>query len=297
MSSNLPLRTRVVNALLAPAFVAAVCAVTAYRTELEAWRVHAHVGLDAGSLVLLAALGVLVIAEAVAPWQPSWSYGLTRSAAGWSRLGRDVFYLLVVSQLSTLLLLAAVPTVAAPAWAVWPVAAPFAARVALAFLCVELADYGMHRLAHRVPFFWRFHATHHGVTALTALKAVRTHPIDNLFFAWARALPAALLGAGAQELAAATFAGAALGLLAHANVDAAPGPLAWLVNVPRYHAVHHAADQRVGAHNYGCHTVLWDRVFGTFSPGSSEPAPVGVEPVGERTLARELLGPLLPERP
>lgn len=285
------------KAFLAPGFVAAVCAVTALRAELEAAHARARLPLDAGTWVLLVALGLLLVAETVAPWQAQWRYGLGSSRAGWARLARDVFYLVVVSQVSAALLIAAVPSGAAPAWAVWPSGAPFAARAALAFVCVELADYGMHRLAHRVPLLWRFHATHHAVTALTALKAVRTHPVDNLFFAWARALPAALLGAGPQELAAATFAGAALGLLAHANVDASPGPLAWLVNAPRYHAVHHAADVRVGAHNYGCHTVLWDRVFGTFSPGSSEPGPVGVEPVGERTLSRELVGPFLPDPP
>ncbi len=289
--------TRLVNGLLAPAFVAWVCAVTAFRPELEALRREAALTLDSSSLVLLSSLAALLIAEAAAPWQPSWTYSLTTSLAGWGRLGRDVFYLLVVSQLTAQLLAVAVPTVGVPVWTVWPTQAPFALRVVLAFLCVELADYGYHRLAHRVPLLWRFHATHHVVTELSTLKAVRTHPVDNLLFAWARVLPAALLGAGAQELTAATFAGAALGLLAHANVDAAPGVLRWLVNVPRYHAVHHAADIRGGTHNFGCHTVLWDRVFATFSAGTAEPPVVGVEPVGPRSLLRELGGPFLPGAP
>jgi sterol desaturase/sphingolipid hydroxylase (fatty acid hydroxylase superfamily) len=46
-----------------------------------------------------------------------------------------------------------------------------------------------------------------------------------------------------------------------------------------------------GLANYGCHTVLWDRVFGTFRAEAQAPVQIGVQPVGPRTLWQELIWP------
>jgi len=59
----------------------------------------------------------------------------------------------------------------------------------------------------------------------------------------------------------------------------------------RAHAVHHSADAVEGRANFGCHTVFWDRVFGTFRPQASPELVVGVEPVGRRSLWQELIWP------
>jgi sterol desaturase/sphingolipid hydroxylase (fatty acid hydroxylase superfamily) len=177
---------------------------------------------------------------------------------------------------------------------VWPREWPFAVQVVMAFLLVELGSYWMHWLAHVVPFFWRFHRTHHVITAMTAMKALRTHPVDNLFFALARTVPLVMLGAGAAEVTAATSLGLGLGLLAHANLDVTPGPLGLVVNFPRYHAVHHSAAGDEGRANLGCHTVLFDRLFGTFRAQARQPLVIGVTPVGTRSLYEELLAPFVP---
>ncbi len=262
--------------------------------------------IEFSSAVLLASILLLWVAEGLFPQNPEWNYHLLadgkRGWTAWANLGRDLIYLFGVAQLTTLLITftsaklqagAQGVGLAMPA-ALWPTGAPFLVRVAFAFLLAELCSYWLHRATHRFGLLWRFHATHHVVTELTALKAVRTHPVDNLLFHGARHLPLLLLGAGPDELVTVVYFGAFLSLLAHANVDVAEGALGWLVNFPRYHAVHHSSDLAESNSNFGCHTVLWDRVFRTFrDEATAKPTlQLGVHPVGRRTLFQELLGPL-----
>jgi sterol desaturase/sphingolipid hydroxylase (fatty acid hydroxylase superfamily) len=50
---------------------------------------------------------------------------------------------------------------------------PMAAKVLVAILLGDLLTYWGHRLQHRVPFLWRFHAVHHSSTTLDWLAAHR----------------------------------------------------------------------------------------------------------------------------
>ena len=243
--------------------------------------------VDWATVVLLASLGLLWLTEHVQPRDPAWND---------RDLGRDLLYLFVISLVSSALIALTTRWLASvvPALGLWPTAWPVAVKVTLAFLLIELGSYVMHRLAHRVPLFWRFHQTHHAVTGLTALKALRTHPVDNLCFTVLRTVPALLLGAGASEVSLAGAFGLSLSLLAHANLDLAPGPLGLVVNFPGYHAVHHSAALDESNANFGCHTVLFDRLLGTFRAEARAPLIVGVTPVGPRTLWQEVIGPFLP---
>jgi sterol desaturase/sphingolipid hydroxylase (fatty acid hydroxylase superfamily) len=251
---------------------------------------------------IVAAMFVAWFFEQVFPAERAWNVRpLSDGLEGLSRLGRDLFYLVAVTWLTARLLGAVEPFVHAlaqkagagsGALALWPSRAPFALRVALAFLAVELCSYWVHRAAHHSRVLWQFHSTHHVITELNAFKALRTHPLDNLVFYVARVLPLLLVGAGADELAAAVYLGAVLGILSHTNLPLREGPLGLVVNFPRWHSVHHSADLAESRSNFGCHTVLWDRVFGTFRAPRSGPVTLGVEPVGPRTLWQELAWPL-----
>lgn len=260
--------------------------------------------MDAASVIFLGLLLLVSLAEHFWPANPAWNYHLLRDPErGWSRLGRDLLYLFFVTQLSALLVNAVAARLQAlvggwgygwgrPGLLPWPSAAPAVVRVALAFLLVEFCSYWLHRAAHAWPLLWQFHSTHHVVTALNGLAALRTHPVENACFHVVRHLPLLLLGAGADDVVTATWLGGALGILAHANLAVAEGPLGLVVNFPRYHAFHHSADLAESNTNFGCHTVLWDRLFGTFRCSAGAPAEVGVAPVGVRTLWQELGWPL-----
>ncbi len=250
--------------------------------------------------VLLMAMWLVWLLEQLAPRVPEWNARpLTDGLEGAQRLWRDAVYLFGVTQLTAWLVdlvdpwlkIAAASSGLEPLRALWPADWPFALRFGLAFLLVEFFSYWVHRAAHRTRLLWQFHSTHHVATELNGLKAVRTHPVDNLAFFIGRTLPLLAVGAGREELLAAASLGGVLGILAHANLDLSDAGWGLLVNYPQTHAVHHSANLVESNSNFGCHTVLWDRLFGTFRRRPQEPLTIGVDPVGPRTLWQELMWP------
>lgn len=292
--------------LFVPAVLALSAASWAFHEEGARFLEASSLWLDFTTVVLLLSIVLLWCAEQVYPAHPDWNYRLMapgdRGWTGWERLGRDILYLLVITQVTALLIFLTSTEVESTlkSWgfgfgishSLWPTALPFPLRVLLVFLVMELGSYWLHRAAHRFGVLWRFHSTHHFSTELTALKALRTHPLDNVLFYIARYVPLLLLGAGSQEVVTAVYFGATLSLLAHSNIDVSEGVLGLVVNFPRYHAVHHSADLDKSRSNYGCHTILWDRVFRTFRRPTENTSEVGVHPVGPRTLWQELIEPL-----
>jgi sterol desaturase/sphingolipid hydroxylase (fatty acid hydroxylase superfamily) len=258
------------------------------------WQLVSTTSTAATAPVLLTAMFVVWMVEQLYPANPTWNVRpVTDGLEGLSKLGRDLIYLFGVAQLSALVVGAIDPFLRAhvPSLGLWPTAAPFAVRVALAFFLAELLAYWVHRAAHRFRPLWQFHSTHHVITELNGLKSVRTHPVDNLLFYVGRITPLIVLGAGLDELLAAIYLGGFLGILAHANVNVSDRVLGLLVNFPQVHAVHHSADVAESNCNFGCHTVLWDLVFRTFRHAPQPGLQLGVAPVGPRTLWQELAWP------
>jgi sterol desaturase/sphingolipid hydroxylase (fatty acid hydroxylase superfamily) len=279
---------------------------------LGSWFFQRDIGqwlkMDGATASLLLLILAVSVAEKLMPAVDGWNYNLVTSPdTGWAELGRDLLYFFGVTQLSVLGVKAADAGLrhvlaGAPVIQGWPSAWPPSARLLLAFLCIELLNYAYHRAAHAVPLLWQFHSTHHAVTGLVGIKALRTHPVDNVAFHVIRTAPLLLLGATAEDLSGALYLGGCLGILAHANVETTPLPgLDWWVNYPRFHAVHHSESEADSRTNYGCHTVLFDRLFGTFHGGHPSPTKLGLSG-GARTAWQELGWPLyrdvrLPPRP
>lgn len=284
-----------VHHLLVPAVL--VLCVTSWilRTEGQQLLTTHAVRLDYASCVLLSLIFSLFLLERLYPARAAWNGHLFSVEGGGLR--RDLVYLFVITQFSALLINVAATRLKTlglgfdrPS-AFWPGHAPFAVKVVLAFFLVELFSYWLHRAAHRFPLLWQFHSTHHVITQLSGLKALRTHPVENVAFYFARNVPLMLLGAGVEEVLAATTFGAILGILAHANLDVSERGLGLLVNLPGYHAVHHSAELAESNSNFGCHTIAWDRLFGTFRQAAFATLVVGVHPVGTRSIWRELAWP------
>jgi sterol desaturase/sphingolipid hydroxylase (fatty acid hydroxylase superfamily) len=252
--------------------------------------------------VLTMMMLIIWMAEQLYPENPSWNpRPITDGAKAWSRLGRDLFYVFGVSLVSAFLIQAIAQRLGSSiegyglgfggARGVWPNQAPGAIRILGAFLLVEFGSYWLHRAAHRFDLLWRFHSTHHVIVELNALKAWRTHPIDNVFFYLIRTLPLMLLGVSLDEVVTVTCLGGILGIVSHANVKVSNPVLGLVVNLPSYHSVHHSSDPAESRLNFGCHTVLWDRIFGTFRRAPKLPLELGVYPVGRRSLWQELAWP------
>ena len=284
-----------------PALLTASVVSWLFHAELDRWLTLKHAGLDSTTVVLLISLLAVWIAEQLYPAHPEWNYNvLTEGARGAARLGRDLVYLFVLAQVTAVLIKltsdALTPALRAHGFglgaaSLWPTRAPFVVRALLVFLITELGSYWVHRAAHRFEPLWRFHSVHHVAEELSGLKSLRLHPVDNVFFYLVRTVPLHLLGAGEDEVLTITYFACTLSILSHANVSVADGGLGLLVNLPQYHQIHHSSDLEESNSNFGCHTVLWDRVFGTLRIAPKGPLVLGVVPLGPRTLWQELAWP------
>lgn len=138
-----------------------------------------------------------------------------------------------------------------------------AARIAAALVLAEFAGYAIHRLMHRVPWLWRFHAVHHAPTHLHWLAAWRQHPVDFVVHGVAVGLPAALLGASLADFAAIVLLRKTYTTFLHANLGWRLRGLERWIATPDYHALHHSHEPQDRDRNFAGMLPVLDRMFGT----------------------------------
>jgi sterol desaturase/sphingolipid hydroxylase (fatty acid hydroxylase superfamily) len=154
-------------------------------------------------------------------------------------------------------------------------ALPEGAALALALAVAFVASYWAHRLTHRIPLLWRFHAVHHSIEHMDWVAAGRLHPLDSAFTQACAAAPLFALG-----YRPGTFAGVAglitlLAILQHANLRVRVPVLRWVVPTPEWHHWHHATDDAARDTNFGVPIV--DLLFGTaYLPRDRRPAGFGI---------------------
>ncbi|WP_024280969.1 sterol desaturase family protein [Xanthobacter sp. 126] len=151
-----------------------------------------------------------------------------------------------------------------------------AAWIAL-FLGVELSYYVHHFAMHKVRWLWATHAVHHSATRLNLSAAVRLGWGGHLTGGFVFYLPLVLIGF--PPLAVFGMLGASLVYQFFLHLAAPPhlGLLEWVLNTPRHHQVHHAANSAVLDRNFGGVLIIFDRVFGTFAEApKGEPLVFGV---------------------
>ncbi len=168
-------------------------------------------------------------------------------------------------------------------------------------LLSEIAYYWAHRIAHQVPFFWRFHAVHHSSPHLYWLCAGRTHPLDMSFL---RAFVFVSLyvvgfghgGAHSQGVSFSTYSfGVTLwSYFMHANIRLRLGWLEYLVTSPAFHHWHHVKGApALVDKNYCANFPFMDLLFGTFYlPKKEWPKQYGIDDALAPGLWAQLLDPL-----
>ena len=133
----------------------------------------------------------------------------------------------------------------------------------------EFIYYWIHRLQHRVMFFWRMHATHHHIVKMSVARADRTHPLEFFGLSLGSTIALALLGASADVIAVTLVFRLTCAHINHCNLPFTPGIFGVIFTTPTWHQVHHSLRIDQSNSNFGCVVILWDRVFGTFD-GSME---------------------------
>jgi sterol desaturase/sphingolipid hydroxylase (fatty acid hydroxylase superfamily) len=161
-------------------------------------------------------------------------------------------------------------------------------------LLSDLLVYWGHRLQHRVPLLWRFHAVHHSAEHLDWLAAHREHPLDTVYTVGLINLPAFLLGFPLSTLAGLAAFRGIWAIYIHSNVRLPIGPLRVLLGSPELHHWHHARDRHAG--NYANLSPLMDVLFWTYRCPDREPDAFGLREAFPRSYVGQLIRPLLPRR-
>lgn len=141
------------------------------------------------------------------------------------------------------------------------------------FLLEDLAFYWFHRASHRIGLFWASHVTHHSSRHYNLSVALRQTwvPFTGFVF-W---LPLMLLGLDPLMVLTCQAISLAYQELLHTRLAPRLGPLEWILNTPRHHAVHHGSNDPYLDKNYGGVLIIWDRLFGTYAR-ESEPITFGL---------------------
>jgi len=139
--------------------------------------------------------------------------------------------------------------------------------VAVGLALFELAGYGYHRLAHRVPLLWRLHEIHHSSETMDWLASFRQHPLEILLMTLAQNAPLVLLGIPLGAHAAVLALLKLATVFVHANIRIPDGPWTLAVATPRFHHRHHQLGGAV--RNYASLFPFIDVVFGTYARQSA----------------------------
>lgn len=141
---------------------------------------------------------------------------------------------------------------------------------AILLVLFDFLFYWDHRVHHRVRIGWASHVVHHSsehFNLSTALRQPWTPFSSTLFFA-----PLPLIGFPPAAVATISAIDLLYQFWIHTErVDRLPRPIEWVMNTPSHHRVHHGSDQAYLDRNYGGVFIIFDRIFGTFTPETARP--------------------------
>lgn len=161
---------------------------------------------------------------------------------------------------------------------VWPGVTSIPIVAFLFYLVVlDFANYWIHRLQHRVRWWWALHSLHHSQQQMSLWADDRNHLLDDLLRDAIFAFIAVAIGVQPGQFVLLLLATRCLESLQHANVRLSFGRFGERLLVsPRFHRRHHAiGDGHEGAYR-GCNFAVlfpvWDRLFGTANDDVGYPA-------------------------
>lgn len=174
---------------------------------------------------------------------------------------------------------------------------PWAVQLVVAFVALDLLQWAIHVLLHRVAWLWELHKVHHSIEELDWLGSLRFHFGEVLVYKSLLYVPLALLGFDGSVLFSVAVIGTAIGHYNHSNLRLNLGPMKYLLNGPQMHEWHHVhPDAGPSYRNFAINLALWDWLFGTaYLPvDGSSPARLGFEGMERfpRTIALQELWPL-----
>ncbi len=144
----------------------------------------------------------------------------------------------------------------------------------IAFIVLDFAGYWVHRIDHKINFFWNSHIVHHSSEEFNLACALRQSISSFVKLFSFLLIPAALLGVPAIVIATV----APLHLFAqfwyHTRHIGRMGFLEKILVTPSHHRVHHAINKEYLDKNLSQIFIIWDKLFGTFQEELPDVKPV-----------------------
>lgn len=182
----------------------------------------------------------------------------------------DLFYYLVSSMmvqvLTWLSFMPAQTLFAITSWTefrAWVAALPFAVQFIAIMFLTDLVQYWVHRLFHRIPALWRFHAVHHSAQAMDWIAGARMHFFEILALRSTTVIPMIVLGFSQGAVNAYILVVYLYATFVHSNLGWKFGFLEKLLVTPRFHHWHHGIEKEAIDVNFAVHFPLFDKLFGT----------------------------------
>ena len=142
----------------------------------------------------------------------------------------------------------------------------------LAFFADDISYYWFHRTSHRVRFFWASHVVHHSsrfYNLSTALRQTWTGNLTGSFVFW---MWMPLLGFEPLMIVFLQSVSLLYQFWIHTElIDKLPRWIEAVFNTPSHHRVHHSSDVKYLDQNHAGILIIWDRIFGTFTPEEERP--------------------------
>ncbi|WP_068310643.1 sterol desaturase family protein [Polycladidibacter hongkongensis] len=142
--------------------------------------------------------------------------------------------------------------------------------VALCYVLYDFAYFWKHRWGHEYRWFWASHVNHHSSQFYNLSTALRQTWTGTIALAFAFGMPITLLGFSPEMVFFVSSLNLVYQFWIHTELINKMGPLEWVLNTPSHHRVHHATNPRYLDSNYGGTFIIWDRLFGTFTPEVEE---------------------------
>lgn len=142
----------------------------------------------------------------------------------------------------------------------------------------DLAYYIFHRVSHESRLFWNFHVVHHSSKHYNLSVAVRQSWFSGILH-WIFYAPIMLLGFVPWMFALMHGFNLIYQFWIHTRFVGRLGWLENILNTPSHHRVHHGVNEPYLDRNYAGVLIIWDRLFGSFTPETVEPRYGIIKPI------------------
>ena len=146
--------------------------------------------------------------------------------------------------------------------------------VLIAFFVLDFAGYWVHRIDHKINFFWNSHIIHHSSEEFNLACALRQSISTFLKLFAFLLIPAALMGVPSIIIATVAPIHLFAQFWYHTQHINRMGFVEKILVTPSHHRVHHAINKEYIDKNYSQIFIFWDKLFGTFQEELPDVKPV-----------------------